>query len=735
MYLLLLIFLSALASAQTLSPVSGTLLERGTRKPLKDVSLFILPHKLKAVSNEQGEFSFPDVPTGECELIVNLSGYQKFVRKNVCTDSSGITVYLEKVFYTTFETTVTSKVVKRDDQAQSLTQEEFLKAPGSFGGDPVRAAQNLPGVAATAGTAQIIVQGASPDDTGYLINGHRVPIVFHFGGLSSVVIPEAVERVDLLPAGYGPEYSRAIGGIIGLTTTNPKDDRLHGMAFVDLLNTGGLVQGPIDKDSSFLIGGRYSYIGQVLKAVAKENEDFELTAAPTYYDLTGIYRRKLDERNEFKTTMVLSKDELELILNKPANNDPSLRGDFYNRTEFFRIIPQVSTRLNEKTRMDHSIGLGRDNLLVNIGGRYLDVQSNVISHRSELQNEWSETYKTYLGLDNNFDRSKVRVNLPNSYSVGGVNTPFSVGEERKFDTEGDDGQFGAYLRQEIKTSADSKWTYLPNIRVDHFTLTQETQLQPRLQLRYQYDPSLQLRGAWGKYAQAPLPQEVSEEYGNKNISAPYAWHYVVGFRKDFRKDTNQGLELTNNYFYKNLRNLVVPDVRKNYRNAGSGSIAGGEIQAKYRMNEWTSQLVYTLLRSERTIPGFGTGPSEFDQTHNLNLIGAYNTDRWTFSGRLRFVSGLPFTPINGATFDADNDVYVPLAGRIYSQRFDAFRQLDIRIDRKYIYDRWILTAYVDILNVLNAENPQSIEYSFDYRQKKRVRGLPILPTFGVKGEF
>jgi hypothetical protein len=735
MYLLPLLLLSGVAVAQTAGPVTGTLVERGTRKPLKDVSVFILPHKLKAVSDERGGFAFPAVPAGDCELIVNLSGYQKYARKNVCEGAAPLTVYLEKVAYTTFETTVTSKVVKRDDQAQTLTQEEFLKAPGSFGGDPVRAAQNLPGVAATGGNAQIIVQGASPDDTGYLINGHRVPIVFHFGGLSSVVIPEAVERVDLLPASYGPEYSRAIGGIIGLTMTNPKDDRIHGMAFVDLLNAGGLVQGPIDKDSSFLIGGRYSYIGQVLKAVAQENDDFELTAAPTYYDLTGIYRNKLDEKNEFKTTMVVSKDELELILNKPANNDPGLRGDFYNRTEFFRIIPQISTRINEKTRMDHSIGVGRDNLLVNIGGRYLDVRSSVISHRSELQNEWSETYKTYIGLDNNFDRSNVRVNLPNNYSVGGVSNPFSVGEERKFDTVGDDGQFGAYLRQEIKTSADSKWTYLPNLRVDHFTLTRETQLQPRLQIRYQYEPSLQLRGAWGKYAQAPLPQEVSEDYGNKNITGPYAWHYMVGFRKDFRKDTTDGFELTNNYFYKDLKNLVVPDVRQNYRNAGIGTIYGAEVQAKYRMREWTTQLVYTLLKSERTIPGFGTQPAEFDQTHNLNLIGAYNTDRWTFSGRFRFVTGLPYTPVRGATFDADNDVYIPLTGRIYSQRFDAFNQLDIRIDRKFIYDKWILTAYLDILNVLNAENPQSIEYSFDYRQNRKVRGLPILPTFGVKGEF
>ncbi len=715
--------------------IEGKLLERGTRKPLKDVNLFLLPHKLKVTTLENGEFKFENIPEGECELIVNLTGYQKYSKLNICNKSQSLNLYLEKVSYTSFETTVTSRVVKRDDQAQTLTQEEFMKAPGSFGGDPVRAAQNLPGVATNGASAQIIVQGASPDDTGYLINGHRVPIVFHFGGLSSVIIPEAVERVDLLPAGYGPEYSRAIGGIIGLTTKSPKEDRLHGMAYVDLLNTGGLVEGPIDEKSSFLIGGRYSYIGQVLKAVAKENEDLELTAAPTYYDLTGIYRRKIDEKNDFKSTFVFSRDELELVFNKAPANDPGLRGDFYNRTEFFRFIPQVTTRINEKTRMENSLSIGRDNILVNISGRYLEVQSDVISQRSELQNEWSETYKTYLGLDNSFDYSKVRINLPTRYTVGGVSTPFSVGENKKFDTVGNDGQFGAYLRQEIKSSADSKWTYLPNLRFDYFSITEESEIQPRLQLRYQWDSSLQLRSSVGKYVQAPQPQESSKEYGNKNIKSPYAYHYVVGFKKDFRKEGTQGVELTNNYFYKNLQNQVVPDTVKNYSNAGTGQIYGSEIQAKYRKDEWSGQLVYTYLKSDRRIPGFGTQPSEFDQNHNLNLIGSYNKEKWTYSGRFRLVSGLPYTPVTSSTYDSDNDVYVPLIGRIYSQRFDAFNQLDIRIDRKFIYDTWILTAYVDIQNLYNAKNSQNIQYSYDYSQKTKVRGLPILPTFGVKGEF
>lgn len=735
-FLILLLF-SALSFAQEVVTIKGKLIEKGTRKKLADVNAYILPHKLKAVTNANGEFIFENVPKGDCQLIINLTGYQKFESQSVgaCGTDQNVDIYLEKSTYSSFESTVIGKYDKRDDQSHTLTQEEFSKAPGSFGGDPVRAAQNLPGVAQSGGNAQIIVQGASPDDTAYLINGHRVPLVFHFGGLSSVIIPEAVERVELLPSGYGPEYSRAIGGIIGLTTKEPKKDRFHGTAFVDLLNSGGLFEGPIDDKSTILVAGRYSYIGQVLKAVAKNNDNFELTAAPTYYDFTSIYTRQINEKNKFKTTMVASKDQLELILNKSANNDTELRGEFYNRTEFFRIIPQIITQIDDKSKMDHSLAVGRDSILVNINGRYLDINSNVISHRSEYVREWSPTYKTFIGLDNQWNQSEVGINLPTSYSVGGVRTPFSVGENRKFKTESSRTFLGAYLRQEIKPSADSKWTFLPNVRVDHFTRTQETFAQPRFQIRHQWSPSLLLRGSVGQYVQPPRPQESSPEYGNKNVKSLYAFHYTAGFTKDFRDGGTQGLELTNNYFYKELKNLVIPDVQKNYTNKGSGTIYGAEVQAKYKKDDWSGQIVYTHLKSERRIPQFGTAPAEFDQTHNLNLIGTLNRGRWNFSARFRFVTGNPYTPITGGSYDSDNDVYIPTRGRIYSQRFNAFNQLDIRIERKVIYESWILTSYLDVLNVYNSANQENIDYAYDYTAKKKVRGLPILPTIGIKGEF
>lgn len=732
--LFLVLFFSVSLKAQETISLKGKLLERGTKNPLKGVSIFVLPYKIKVVTSNEGSFDIPSIPKGECEIIVNQVNYNKLTKLNICENSNAnIILYLEKTFATTFETTVKSKIVKRDDQAQNLTQEEFIHMPGSFGGDPVRAAQNLPGIARTGSSAQIVIQGAAPEDTGYVVNGHHVPLIFHFGGLSSVIIPEAVERVEILPSGYGPEYSNAIGGIVGLDTKSPSSERTKGMAYVDLLNTGGLIEGRIDDKSNYFVAGRYSYIGEVLKAMAKKNDKTRLTAAPTFYDLTSIYERKINANNKFKTTFIGSRDELSLIINK--SSDLSRRGNFYNRTGFFRIIPELTTEFSNNSKMENSIGIGKDLVLVNIGDQYLDLSSSVITQRSEFSQELSARYKYYVGLDNQFTWSNANINLPSTYSIGGIRNPFSVGDQRKYDISSFESLLGAYIRQEIKLNDLSSWTFLPNFRLDHFTATKETYLEPRFQIRYKIDDSLLLRGSIGQYYQSPRPQEYNTYYGNPNIKSPESIHYTVGWAKDFRQGQTQGLEFINNYFYKNLKHIIIPNVKSNYSNDGTGTIVGGEIQAKYKWNEWTSQLVYTYLDSKRTIPGYGTRPSQYDQPHNLNLIGSLTKEKWTYAARFRLVSGNPYTPISGGTFDADNDIYIPLRGDIYSKRFLMFNQLDIRIDRKYVYDTWILTAYLDIQNLLNAKNPSSIEYSYDYSQSEKVNGLPILPTFGIKGEF
>ena len=64
-------------------------------------------------------------------------------------------------------------------------------------------------------------------------------------------MPEAIESVDYLSAGYGREFGKAIGGIINLNTRSPRTDRYYGIGFLDILNGGLLVEGPINEKTHF----------------------------------------------------------------------------------------------------------------------------------------------------------------------------------------------------------------------------------------------------------------------------------------------------------------------------------------------------------------------------------------------------------------------------------------------------------------------------------------------------
>ena len=175
-----------------------------------------------------------DIPIGEREWVINVTGYKRFKEKFIYEkDSEVVKIYLEKQSYTEFETTVIGKIEKQDPAKKTLQQKEFLQAPGA-GGDPIRAIENLPGVGQSF-DANVAIEGSPPEDTKYLIEGHEIPFMFHFLGLNTVVTPETVKSVDFLSAGYGPEFGRAASGVINLNLRRPRTGRIHGMAFLILL--------------------------------------------------------------------------------------------------------------------------------------------------------------------------------------------------------------------------------------------------------------------------------------------------------------------------------------------------------------------------------------------------------------------------------------------------------------------------------------------------------------------
>lgn len=737
-YFLSITFLSLMLTLQVSAnpfEVRGVLLERGTQKKLVGVNVFLLPSQAKAITDNQGKFVFENVPPGEVEIVVNVSGYNKLSSKELIENNVEQTLYLERQSYQIFETTVTGIKNKRDDAQKSLSQEDFLTVPGA-GGDPVKAVQNLPGInRPTGGSASIIIQGSDPNDTGYMIEGHRVPIVFHFGGLSSVTYPESVGQVNYLSAGYGPEYGRQLGGFVGLDLKSPNQEQWSGQAFMDVFNAGAMTEGPIDESSRFLIGGRYSYIGAVLKKATEDNEDFQLTVAPSFADLTAIYEKDLNEQDKMRLSFVSSQDILKFLLDEAPNGDSALRGNFYQRTEFYRLIPTWKRKIDANREFVLSAAIGKDAIRFDVGDNYFDLNSKVLTTRGEYSQQINSTLKSYVGFDNEYNWFDIGIRIPSVYGDGGVNNPIGSSEAKQKDISGKSSQIGLYYRNEWKPSENSAWTLMPHLRWDAFKSTQENFWQPRFGARYKMDEATTLRAATGLYVQEAEPQESDEDFGNPDIQSPKAIHFLVGGNKDLRGGSQDGWILDSSIFYKKLSDLVVSDSDTTYSNEGEGRVQGLEFQGKYNIGTWSWTAAYTFSQSYRKSPGQEEFPSEYDQTHNINLLSSYKTGNWVYGARLRYVTGSPYTPIVGSFYDADNDIYIPKRGDFFSQRKSAFFQLDFRVDRKWIYDTYILSAYLDLQNVTSQENEESIMYSYDYRESQKVSGLPLIPSLGIKGEF
>jgi hypothetical protein len=147
-----------------------------------------------------------------------------------------------------------------------------------------------------------------------------------------------------------------------------------------------------------------------------------------------------------------------------------------------------------------------------------------------------------------------------------------------------------------------------------------------------------------------------------------------------------------------------------------------------RLHGW---LAYTLSRSERQVDGVW-GASDWDQRHILNLLASYRLGRgYSVGGRIHYNSGRPFA--------------VALPGNsseVEYRRLPPFYQLDLRADRRMVFDRFTLTAYVELGNITLTREVTALSttsYSDGtpiYDGSVQPIGYRIvLPSLGLRGEL
>ncbi len=630
----------------------------------------------------------------------------------------------------------------REPTKRVLTQEEITKIPGT-NGDALKSLQNLPGVARPPGLdGSLIVRGSSPRDSDVFIDGTEVPLVYHFGGLSSVVPSEVLDRIDFYPGNFGPEYGRISGGVVDVGMKGPQKDHIGGLLQFDLIDGRVLVQGPIGEKTRFMLGGRRSWVDAWLGPVLRSG-GVQVSTAPVYYDAQAMVEHDVTKDTTLRLFVFGSDDKLKLLLSSPDASDPANGGDVLLHTGFSRVQLSADTRFSPQLRWRNMVSVGHDVEQVGVGNIATNTRLNALNLRSDLRAQLSDVVTLNGGLDVQTGTYDVAWRVP----------PFDI----------DNGDFGgpAYGRPLTELKADGTWLrpgayaqaeitplkglkLLPGVRTDYVRDASQWTVDPRLGLRWDFYPSslrTTLKGGVGVFHKPPEAYETIRPFGNPDVRSERALHYSLGIEQELSRP----LELSVEGFYKDLSNLVVSTPSSStesgvdYANLGKGRTYGAEFLLRFKPEgRFFGWVAYTLSRSERKDPpNEAWRLFEYDQTHMLTALGSYKLGRgWQLGARFRYVTGSPYTPNIGGVMDYDAGVYAPLAEQPENgSRLPAFSQLDVRVDKTWDFESWKLSMYLDVQNAYNRKNTEDISYNSDFSQHKQAQGLPILPVLGIRGEL
>lgn len=730
--------------------LQGTALERGTRRALAGVIVSIAELSLDAVTGDDGTFYFHGVPPGSYKVLAVDPHFDRLERPITLARREALEVrlWMRPKGGNPYETVVEGEREVLEVTRRTIRRQQMTSVPGTFG-DPIRVIQTLPGIQrAPFGLGLLLVRGSNPDDTGIYVDGHEVPSLFHFLGGPSIFNAEMLDSLDLYPGGFPARFGRHHGGAVALELRPSQSDGIHGSAKIDFIDSGGYLRAPITRDLSIAVAGRRSYIdlflGFVLPQPAKGGQRI---VTPVYYDYAARVDYNLHENGRLSLFAIGSSDTLHVLNRDP---DAALSTDLNTAVKFLRVIGTYERVIAGDMKLTLSPAWGRDTLTFSgaqaeATGPFssIGVVNDSLSYRMRVHGRLADRLTLDTGLDMLSRVTSYQALLPVDDTLinpQGVDIP-PTQLFRGAQLIG----LGGYA--DLGIDLTSRLKLVPSLRVDGYLLdgVARNSVDPRLVARYRLLPTLTLKAYLGRFSQPPQPEGLDRRFGNPDLGIEHGLHSGLGYewKPDHLWSVDSEIYYVSRYDLAVFTPAVVanPDgtfTNVNFLSEGRNHSYGLELLIKREISEHAyGWLSYTYSRAmQRSHPDSSTTPTAFDQPHVLNAVASWKPGwGWELGARFQLASGRPDTPIIGATYDADSGSYVPIRGPARSTRTPTFTQLDVRVEHDWLFERWSLGLYLDIINVTNRKNTEALQYDYRYRQSSPVTSFPILPTLGLKGTW
>jgi outer membrane receptor protein involved in Fe transport len=486
-------------------------------------------------------------------------------------------------------------------------------------------------------------------DTAIRIDGLEIYEPYHIkdfdNGIFSIIDPDVIGSLELIPGGFPAEYGDKMAGVLDLTTAQASSD-LSGQVGISVSSiwVGASSSLGAEDQTRWRVSARNGVI-EFLNGDEESEDEVRRASGPSYWDLIGKLEHSFSPANVLSLNVLLSSDSFE---------EEEMELDDFGDPESDTIDSEYE---NSYVWLNHRATIG-DSMFVDT----VLSAGTVEDDRRATEEGFGASAAVrdlramdVLGLrqDWGFELS------PRHYLKWG-------GEARSYDVSYDytnefafDGVLGSdgLTRFADSFSAESHALYFANrfrigdalvvelgARYDRQTHTDEDQLSPRLNLVYDLGRAGALRASAGQYHQSQRPNELQVEDGESAFfPAERADTLMLGWERPFgaynlRMDAYHRDIDSPRPYYDNIFETTNPNpeaTRDRILIAPESSNAHGlEIfvsrRGVGRLNWWGS---YTWSEVTDRLDGRDV-PRSYDQTHAVSLSGTeVHPESWTVRAR------------------------------------------------------------------------------------------------------
>ena len=720
--------------------IKGKVTNKISNEEVPFANVVVIGTSIGTTSDLDGNFIITGLKPGYVKLKASFIGFKTYETEEFLLSNKNIPfieIQMQEDEQTLKEVVIKANPFNKSEESivsmQSIGTKEIESNPGS-NRDISRVIQSFPGVGSTpAFRNDVIIRGGGPSENRFFLDEVEIPVLNHFstqgasGGPVGIINADFIRTVNFYSSAFPASKYNALSGILDFKQKDGSRDNTNYQFTLGASETAFTIDGPIGKKTSYIFSVRRSYLQFLFSAIG-------LPFLPTYNDYQVKVKTQIDKKNTFTLISLGSLDNLSLNtgIKEPDESQEYILTQIPINNQWSYTIGGVYKHFMENG--SHTFVLSR-NMLSNQLYKYPDNDETKPKTLDYLSTEAENKFRYEL----TFRKSKIKYSFSSNleyadYTNETSQQVFLNDSLINFNYYTGINVFKYGLSgQASKRFLNSRLILSLGLRLDGNNYNNNTsnplnQTSPRLSASYTLTGKTAINGSVGRYFQQAAYTTMGFRNNVGNLVNKDALKYIglnqynLGVEHKFTEKILLSVEgFYKDYFHYPIDLITGASIANQGADyaisgaspvefTGKGKAIGFEILNRWNLNTFKLLASYTYVRSLFTDISGDYIASSWDSKHLLTITGTKELkNNWRVGLKWRYVGGLPYTPYDLETsaniqaWNAKGQPYLDYS-QLNAQRFSAFHQLDLRVDKNFFFKKWTLMVYLDIQNAYNFKN-------------------------------